>query len=196
MGHLGILKSLGLMDIRTQEIAEAIAYARSLVASFREDVPAKINPAKQLAVTLDGTHPFIVTAEFLKGFGNGFANQLNETAKMISDPRVIPELNHHLMEGLAHPDSIKINGLFVFLTSRFYSDPVQKRFAITKAVVQKQGIKTHEIALGGTTPLAQILEAYTLSGYTSLYLAMLHDIDPVAIPWVDYFKQQLKKEAA
>lgn len=196
MGHLGILKSLGLMDIEPHEITQAIAYAKSLVASFREDVPAKTNPAKQLAISLDGTHPFIVTAEFLKGFGNGFANQLNETAKMISDPRVIPELNHHLMEGLAHPDSIKRNGLFVFVTSQFYSNSVKKRFVITKEVVQKQGIKTHEIALAGTTPLAQVLEAYTLSGYASLYLAMLHDIDPVAIPWVDYFKQQLKKEAA
>lgn len=196
MGHLGLLAALHIVDIEKNEIAEAITFARRAAAQYSENVPAAQNPAKQLAVTLDGTHPFIITAEFLKGFGNGFANQLNETAKMISDPRVIPELNHHLMEGLSHPESIKKTGLFVFFTSRFYSPEVQKRFAITKAVVEKQGIQTKEIALTGPTPLAQVLEAYTLSGFTTFYAAMLGDIDPVAIPWVDYFKQQLKKEDA
>jgi hypothetical protein len=73
---------------------------------------------------------------------------------------------------------------------------VQKRFAVTKTVVEKQGIKTKEIALSGPSPLAQVLEAYTLSGFTTFYAAMLHDIDPVGIPWVDYFKEQLKKEDA
>ena len=193
MGHLGLLKALHLVDIEEKEVAEAIAYARTTARKYTKDIPAAQNPAKQLAVTLDGTHPFIITAEFLKGFGNGFANQLNETAKMISDPRIIPELNHHLMEGLAHPDSMKSNGLFVFFTSRFYSPQVQKRFTITKTVVEKQGIQTKEIPLTGPTPLAQVLEAYTLSGFTTFYAAMLHDIDPVAIPWVDYFKEQLSR---
>lgn len=196
LGHLGLLKALRLIDIDEKEVAEAIALARAIGRQYTEDIPAAQNPAKQLALTLDGTHPFIITAEFLKGFGNGFANQLNETAKMIADPRVIPELNHHLMEGLAHPESIKKTGLFIFFTSRFYSPQVQKRFAVTKTVVEKQSIKTKEIALTGPSPLAQVLEAYTLSGFTTFYAAMLHDIDPVAVPWVDYFKQQLKKEDA
>jgi len=32
-----------------------------------------------------------------------------------------------------------------------------------------------------------------LAGYSAFYLAMLFDTDPVAIPWVDYFKAQLAK---
>ncbi len=193
MGHLGLLKALQVIDIEEKEVTEAIAYARSMTERYTEDVPTAQNPAKQLAIAIDNTHPFVITAEFLKGFGNGFANQLNETAKMISDPRVIPELNHHLMEGLGLPRRLSQTALFVFFQSPLYSHRILRRFAVTHEVLAKQQIKTYDVALTGPTPLAQVLEAYVLSGFTSFYLAMLHDSDPVAIPWVDYFKKQLRK---
>ncbi len=193
MGHLGLLMALKLIDIKDKEVIEAIAYARTLAKQYGPEVATAQNPAKQLALTLKDTHPFIVTSEFLRGFGNGFANQINETAKMISDPRFIPELNHHMMEGLMRPESLHHNGLFLFFLSKFYSPPVQKRYAITKEVVEKQHVKSHTIELSGLTKLAQVLEAFTLSGFTTFYMAMLYDTDPVAIPWVDYFKEQLAK---
>ena len=107
MGHLGLLKALGMIDVTDEEVKIAIEHARSIGE----------NPGKQLANILFDKHPFIITAEFLKGFGNGFANQINETAKMISDYRYIPELNHHLLEGLSHPDTLHQNGLFLFFLS-------------------------------------------------------------------------------
>ncbi|KKU82871.1 MAG: Bifunctional phosphoglucose/phosphomannose isomerase [Microgenomates group bacterium GW2011_GWA2_47_8] len=195
MGHLGILKALELIDIEDKEVAEAIAYARTFGSQCSADVPTQKNPAKQLARTLKDTHPFIVTCEFLRGFGNGMANQINETAKMISDPRNIPELNHHMMEGLKHPEALHQSGMFLFFLSHFYSAFVLKRYAITKEVVEKQMVKTHTVELGGPSKLAQALEAFTLAGFTTFYMAMLYDTDPVAIPWVDYFKDQLAKSS-
>lgn len=193
MGHLGLLKALKLIDIDEKEVIEAISFARETDKRYGALVPTEKNATKQLALLLKDTHPFIVTSEFLRGFGNGFANQINETAKMISDPRNIPELNHHLMEGLMRPETLHQSGLFLFFLSRFYSSPVRKRYAITKDVVEKQKVKTHTIELGGPSKLAQVLEAYTLSGFTTFYMAMLYDTDPVAIPWVDYFKRELAK---
>lgn len=193
MGHLGLLKALKLIDIDDNEVLEAISHARTIGKQYGTDVATEKNPAKQLARLLKDTHPFIVTSEFLRGFGNGMANQINETAKMISDPRNIPELNHHLMEGLKHPETLHQSGLFLFFLSRFYSTSVQKRYKITKEVVEKQLLKTHTVELTGSSKLAQALEAFTLSGFTTFYMAMLYDTDPVAIPWVDYFKEQLAK---
>jgi glucose/mannose-6-phosphate isomerase len=191
MGHLGLLKALQLIDISEEEVQQAIAYADEIGQTYAVTVPEKDNGAKQLARFLLDKHPFLITSEFLRGFGNGFANQINETAKMISDCRYIPELNHHLMEGLRRPDVLHENGVFVFFTSTLYPEKIQKRFRITQDVVQKQNIATHEVALRGKTKLSQLLEAFTLSGYTTFYMAMLYDNDPVAIPWVSYFKEQL-----
>lgn len=193
MGHLGLIYSLGLVNLKIEEVDKAIGKITDYKARYLANIPTEVNFAKQLAATISEKHPFIITAEFLKGFGNGFANQINETAKNISDPRFISELNHHLLEGLKYPSTLKDNGLFVFLNSSLYSDPVQKRFDITKDVVSKNGLKTYDINLTGETRVDQLLEAFTLSGFTTYYMAMLKDLDPVAIPWVDYFKDQLKK---
>lgn len=192
MGHLGLLWAMHLIKLDPQEVESAIAYARTVGKTYFSE-PTITNPAKKLAILLMDKHPFIVTAEFLKGFGNGFANQINETAKLISDYRYIPELNHHLMEGLKRPESLHSNGLFVLITSKFYSPAIQKRFVITREVVAKQNVATHVVEFGGPSKLAQVLEAFSLSGFTTFYLAMLYDTDPVAIPWVDYFKAQLAK---
>lgn len=193
MGHLGLLHGLGFVTLEDKEIAEAIAFARDFAKKLNADIPTDQNPAKQLAMRLKDTHLFVITAEFLKGFGNGMANQVNETAKMISDYRYISELNHHMLEGLSYPDTLRKNGLFLFFKSHCYSDPIRKRFAITKEVVEKQHVATHEIELTGPNKPSQLLEAFTLSGYTTFYMAMLHDLDPVAIPWVTYFKDELAK---
>jgi glucose/mannose-6-phosphate isomerase len=192
LGHLGLLQALGFVTVK-DDVGEAIAFAKETGKKYAAEIPEKDNPAKQLARFLKDKHPFIITAEFLKGFGNAFANQINETAKMISDYRYISELNHHLLEGLSHPDTIHQNGVFVFLLSHCYSQPVQKRFAITKDVVTKQHVGSYDITLTGANKLSQTLEAYTLAGFTTFYLGMLYDVDPVAIPWVDYFKAQLAK---
>src|SRR3972149_5428555 len=105
MGHAGLLRALGVLSLEEQEVQEAIEWAQKVASTMKADIPATSNPAKLLAKTLLDTHPFLVTSEFLRGFGNGFANQINETAKLVSDPRHIPELNHHFMEGLKRPDS-------------------------------------------------------------------------------------------
>lgn len=191
MGHLGFINALGLAEIDEKEVAGAIEFARSTGKKYLAEIPASQNQAKQLAMFLKDKHPFIITAEFLKGFGNGFANQINETAKMISDYRYISELNHHLMEGLSRPATLHQNGVFVFILSKLYSNSIQKRFKITKDVVEKQKVATHEITLTGPDKLSHVLEGYTLSSFTTYYMAMLYDTDPVAIPWVDYFKEQL-----
>jgi len=193
LGHLGILKSLKFIKIETKEIFEAIKFAELVGKQYYPQVRIANNLAKQLAKILYNKHAFIVSAEFLKGFANGFANQINENAKMISDYRFIPELNHHLMEGLQRPASLHDNGLFLFILSNLYSPEIQKRFAITQEVVTKQKLATHRVILAGKTKLAQALEAFTLSGFSSFYLAMLYGTDPIKIPWVDYFKEQLAK---
>ena len=185
-GHMGLLYSLGFLQIKETEITESLNF-------IRQNSGQLINQAKNLAQLLKDRYAFIITAEFLKGFGNGFANQINENSKMISDYRYISELNHHLMEGLKYPASLKNTALFLFVNSKFYTPRIQKRFPLTEDVVQKQSIKTKTINLTGPSKLAQVLEAFTLSGFATYYLSQIYKIDPASIPWVNYFKRQLEK---
>lgn len=193
MGHLAFLDSLGFLSVEENEVKEAIIHAKHLTQTMTADIPESKNPAKQLANHMYDTYPVFIVGEFLRGAVNGFANQTNETAKMISDFRYVPELNHHFLEGLTYPEQIKSALLFIFFTSGLYSPRINKRMQITEDVVKKQHIRTLTIPLQGNTKLAQVLESYVLGGFTTFYLAMKYGVDPVAIPWVDYFKGQLGK---
>lgn len=192
-GHLGLLLKLGVLKISEGEIITALKNLPSLLQQFKIETPTKDNPAKQLALKLVQKYPYYTVAEFLTGVGNAVANQTNETAKTISSYRVIPELNHHLMEGLKFPDVHAQIAMFVFLYSELYSTQIKKRFKITKDVVEQNKIETYWYEMQGKNKVEQAFELMGFGSYLSMYLSALYEQDPAAIPYVDYFKQKLKE---
>ncbi len=61
-----------------------------------------------------------MTSEHLVGSCHSFKNLLNETAKTFAVLFDIPELNHHLMEGLKNPSRIREFFKFVFFESELF----------------------------------------------------------------------------
>lgn len=192
-GHLGMLTKLGVLKVNKDEVNAALAVLPGLINSFKIEVQTSQNPAKQLAQKLFGKYPYYIISEFLTGVGNAVANQTNETAKSISSFRVIPELNHHLMEGLKFPEEHKKIATFVFFYSSLYSEQIRKRYTITKDVVEQNGISTYWHELKGKTKIEQAFELMAFGGYLTMYLAALYEQNPAAIPYVDYFKAKLKE---
>ena len=138
--------------------------------------------------------PVIVASEFLNGNGHIFANQINETAKQFVARFSIPELNHHLMEGLAFPVALKKILYFVFLESPLYSKRIKQRFEITKKVLAKNKIKFVANKINAKTVAGATIEALVFGSYASFYLALLNKVNPAQVPWVDYFKKELDKK--
>src|SRR3989344_628075 len=192
-GHLGLLINLRFINENPDEIKKAIDNLKDIVSNLRLDVDKADNPAKKMAEALLDKYPYYIVSEFLSGVGNAIANQTNETAKTISSYRIIPELNHHMMEGLKHPSMLKDIAIFVFFFSNLYSERIQKRFKITKDVVEQNSIKALWHELKGRNKIDQTFELMAFGSYLSMYLAALRKEDPTVIPYVDYFKEQLKK---
>lgn len=193
-GHLGLLIKLGFVqNVTAQEVESAIHNLPNLAKGWMIDSPKAQNEVKQLAEKLQEKYPYYLVAEFLTGVGNAVQNQTNETAKSISSYRVVPELNHHMMEGLKFPTAHKDMAVFVLFYSHLYSDKLQKRFHITKDVVEQNKTATVWHELKGATKIEQTFELMALGSYLSMYMAALYEQDPNAIPYVDYFKDQLKK---
>jgi glucose/mannose-6-phosphate isomerase len=190
---IGILIKLKLIDEKEQEVQKSINKLQDNIKSFKVGVLEKNNPVKSVAIKTYEMYPYLIVSEFLTGVGNAIANQTNETAKSISSFRVIPELNHHLMEGLKHPDELKKIALFIFFFSNLYSERVKKRFKITKEVVEKNNIKTLWFELKGKTRLDQVFELIAFGSYFSMYLSILYNENPTTVPYVDYFKKRLSE---
>lgn len=192
-GHLGLLIKLGVIKTTPAEVISGITNAAKLFEEFKLEISKEKNPTKQIAEQLYQRYPYYIVSEFLTGVGNAVANQTNETAKVISSFHIIPELNHHLMEGLKFPDKFHDFATFVFFFSKLYSAPIQKRFQITKDVVEQNKVQTLWYELKGATPIEQAFELMGFGSYLSMYLSALYRQDPTAIPYVDYFKQKLKE---
>jgi glucose/mannose-6-phosphate isomerase len=67
-------------------------------------IPQEQNQAKILAFMF-WKKTILVGGSFLEGALHIGANQLNENAKIFADYKIVPEINHHLMEGLTFPKS-------------------------------------------------------------------------------------------
>ncbi len=191
MGAAVLLAKAGLFSIKEQELEDLVVKLEFNDQLLRPLVPTKRNKAKQLALKLAGKLPVIVAAEFLAGNLNILRNQFNETSKNFACFLELPDLNHFALESLTNPKSNKNSLIFLFFDSLLYHPRVQKRAALTKQVVKKNKIKALEHRLYGATKLEQALEMMQFGCWLTYYLAMLNNVNPVKIPWVDWFKNEL-----
>lgn len=190
-GVLGLLRAADLLKLSHEEVTEAIESMRSGIASYCASVPLIRNKAKQFALKLQGKIPIFIGAEFLEDSARIMTNQLHENAKQFGFHFAIPELNHHLMEGLRFPKGFHEKLTCVFLSSNLNHPRVQKRFPITESVFKRHNIDTQVYKPKGATPFAQLTDALAFGSYLTYYLSILNKVDPTPNPWVDYFKKKL-----
>lgn len=184
-GTLLLISKLGLSTDINSQVESAV----NELDQSSEDIKKQ---SIDLASEIQGTIPVIFAADFLEGNSHIIRNQFNETSKTFSAFSPIPELNHHLMEGLKYPSDKRIK--ILFLESEHYSSLTNKRIRLTKDVVSKNKIEYLEYKPTGTTKLSQVLNVLSFGGYVTFYLGILYNEDPSLIPWVDYFKEQLAKK--
>jgi glucose/mannose-6-phosphate isomerase len=187
LGSAGVIK-LDLEKVR--EFADWLEVKNNLWGMFS---PSGDNPAKSLALDLAGAAPVICGAEHLAGNLHILRNQVCETSKNFATYLELPDLNHFAMEGLANPSGNQEYLSFVFFESGLYSEPVQKRLELTKEVVNKNGLNALSYRLETKTRLGQAWELLQFGAWISYYLGLANGINPVEIPWVDWFKDELKK---
>ena len=191
VGQLVMVSKTGLFNFSQKDVEKIVSVLQKMLTALKLTVPAEKNPAKQTAEKLFGKKVVFVAARHLTAAAHVAKNQMNENAKNFSAIFDIPELNHHLMEGLRYPPSNQQDLIFIFLKSGLYPPLIQKRFAITQDVVKQNQIKTLVWQAESESSLTQAFEFIQFLAYVNFYLAMLNNLDPAPIPWVDYFKIKL-----
>lgn len=184
MGLMGLLQKTNVLQFDSSLLEEGIRKLKTKMETIKQT-------AKQQASVYQNVIPIIFSAEHLNGNAQIFRNQFNETSKTFSAYYLVPDLNHHLMEGLQFPKESKLR--FIALQSKNYTPKNHKRMALTIDVVKqnKHIIDIYETT--GDTIFDDFLEIIAYSSYLTLYLGLLYDQNPAVNHWVDYFKQQLAK---
>lgn len=191
VGQMGLAAKAGVISVSEEEIGEAIAAMDKVQDGSRVEIEIEKNIAKQIAVKMKGKIVIFVAAEHLVGAVHTVNNQQNENAKNFCVDVQVPELNHHLMEGLKHPLTNPKNLLFVFVNSGLYPERVRQRLLLTKEVVEKNEVEAVVLQMAGAAKLSQAFELIQLGGFANFYLSILYGQNPAPIQWVDYFKERL-----
>ncbi len=184
LGLLGLLNKSRVITVNEQEITNAILRLKEKFSELQKR-------AMQDSEIFMEKIPVIFAAEHLSGNGQILRNQFNETSKTFSAFYLVPDLNHHLMEGLQFPK--KNNLHFLILNSFNYSVKIVKRMALTMEVVRKNKHEIHEFQTSGATVYDDFMQTLAYGSFLTFYLALRLDLNPAINPWVDYFKEQLKK---
>ncbi len=183
-GLMGLLNKSGIIDIEEHELTFSLE-------RFAEKYEDMKNQAMQDSEMYVGKIPVVIAAEHLAGNAQIMRNQFNETSKTFSALYLVPDLNHHLMEGLQFPK--ESNLIFFFMGTKNYSEKIQKRMTLTIDVLRKNNHFVHEFMTDDQSMYDDFLEILVYSSFLTLYLAYRYDQNPATNPWVDYFKDKLNK---
>jgi len=185
-----ILNEAKAIKLSAKELTLAASKLKTYGAKL---IPEKSdNIASKLADKLFGKNIVIISGGFLAGNAHTLRNQFNENSKNFACYLTLPELNHYALEGLSFPKSNTENLSCLFFESSLYSPRVAKRLELTQKVMGKNKIKTLSARLKGATKLEQSFEMLQLGSWITYYLAEKNKVNPLAIPWVDWFKKELK----
>ncbi|KKW29511.1 MAG: Bifunctional phosphoglucose/phosphomannose isomerase [Candidatus Uhrbacteria bacterium GW2011_GWD2_52_7] len=193
-GVMGILERARLVKVARAEVDRMCIAMGEVIDACAIDVPSAENPAKIVAKELQGKAVFVIGAEHLVGSAHVFANHLNETSKQFATPFALPEVNHHLLEGLTYPKGFSGKAVALILKSELYGERIQRRCEVTADLLEQQGISVVEYETHGDERLEQAGEVLQFGSFVSYYLAMLNGVRPDSIPFVDEFKARLGKK--
>lgn len=140
---------------------------------------------------MKGRSAIIIASEHLIGVAHALSNQMNETAKTFAPYFALPELNHHLLEGLGSLQNPKKHWTAICLYSDSYNVRVQRRYQLTADILRQQKLTVYTKSFKGDR-LTQGLRCLYWSASLTYKVALAQGLDTTAIPWVDYFKQQLR----
>jgi len=192
-GTIGLLSKAGIISLEDEDIHAVVSIIDKQINNCKVEVVGEENAAKALAYTMVDRRPVFVASDFLEGAAHVSTNQGNENAKIYADYKIVPEMDHHLLEGLQFPKSNATNHIFVFVQSMLYHPKNIIRMQLTQKIAEDNDIDSIAVPLKAHTKLEQVFEMLTIFAFAGFYLAMLEGINPSPIPFVESFKVDLKE---
>ncbi|HLD01582.1 MAG TPA: SIS domain-containing protein [Patescibacteria group bacterium] len=184
VGLLGLLNKTRVIDLEEGEIAISLTRLSEKNAELKKTALSVSDKLLEKA-------PVIITAEHLSGNAHILRNQLHETSKSFASHFLIPDLNHHLMEGLAFPKDLPL--YFIILNSPNFSPKNKKRIELTTEVIRKNNHPVYIFQTTGQSLYDDFFEMLNFGSFLTLYLGLRYEQNPAVNPWVDYFKKHLEE---
>ena len=203
--------ALGLLAAPAEAVEEAAVVLEQIADRCRIDAEMVVNPAKRLAVDLDGQLPVLWGTSPLAGTAAyRFACQLNENAQQPATWGVLPEANHNQVVAFDRPSAQAANedgddffrdreqdvereaGLALVLLRDSEEHPqVALRADVSAELARERALTVVQLRAEGASSFARLASLVGVTDYASAYLALLQGTDPTPVDAITALKQRI-----
>lgn len=192
---------LGILSIifPQSNIKYSIANVSSAISKYLDDYgpqnPTATNLAKQIALSLYGKFPVIISS--VSALGMRWKGQMNENAKSLAIYDVFPESMHNSIQGWETTHQ-NIND-FVFIILKLSIDSLEIVEKVSYCLQIANSTKSAKLFVleFKNTSLIEGLVGATLTGdLISLYLAFIQEINPSTIRLINAMKKEFEPKLA
>ena len=193
---LGALEKLRYIPDMTVATEETVGLLETLSVRYGPDNPELGNAAKKMARSLYGRIVAVYgSGSMLDAVAYRWRSQVAENAKTLAFHHALPEMNHNELVGWRCPEAILKHVGVVLLRDKGDHPKVQRRFELTKEILEQKAGVLLEAWSEGESLLARVMSLILLGDYVSLYLAYLNSVDPTPVDVIDYLKGKLSVNA-
>ena len=188
-----LLKSLeksGVVSGVSGELSEATKILERVSGENAPEKPAENNFAKTLASGINGTVPVVYGFGVFRSVAQRFKQQFNENSKVPSKWEFFSELNHNEIVGWEKAEKLAECLSTLFIRDKSESDAIRSRIEITKTLLPSAS-KMFEMWTQGKGALARMLSTVCIGDFTSVYLAVLRNVDPTPVENINLLKDKL-----
>lgn len=190
-GLLGLMVRLNPKIQKYIDIKKTIEVVTKVIDANTRQKSLNVNQTKKLAQKHLHQAIVIISANHLSGIGESVKNFLNESAKTFAVNFSLPDVNHHLLDGLEFPLELKKTLKFIILNSDQYPQAIKKRLHLTQDALLRQKYQTTVVKAESEDIISQTLESLAFLILFSYYLSIANKVDPSTNTWVDFFKKHL-----
>jgi glucose/mannose-6-phosphate isomerase len=188
---LNAASRLGWTHHFEDDLEEAVRVTRDWTSELNADSPIMRNLAKREAGQLMGRMVYVVGAGIFAEVARRWRAQIAINSGTWAAHELLPEANHYAIAGLQWPDGFTSKVMALFLTGQADHPRNAQRAQLTRQAYMIAGCNTDVLTARGQSPLAQMMSLVMLGDFLSVYLALLHGVDPAEADAVAEFKAAL-----
>ena len=195
LGHslaalLQVGEHLGIVTIEEGDWEEALAIAERQAEEYSRPDNWALNMAKELLPLF----PVVYSSQRLLAVNVRWRNQMHENAKTFAIGNVLPEMNHNEIMGWdRRGEELQKLGV-IMLADRDDHERTRRRMNVTQDLIQELAGAWFVVESQGKGPFARLVSLLYPSDWVSLYLALLHGVDPSPVGLISRLKAALAED--
>jgi glucose/mannose-6-phosphate isomerase len=176
-----------------EELSEALGLLENISKDNSPEKPTSENFSKNLAQNIGEAAPTVYGFGFYRSVAQRFKQQFNENSKSAAKWEFFPELDHNEIVGWEGRGELCKWFSIIFIRDNDEPVEIESRIETTKQIMERVGFMMFDLEVQGKSALAKMLSTIVVGDFVSIYLAVLHGVDPTPVKTINYLKETLKE---